>query len=232
MPFFLTDRAENAKELMDDPNCDREELFNTYRQFGVINSLISQWSKIYQQHIIPICKNLDRPCTLLDIGFGGGDIPINIAKWAQKDGLKIEITAIETDKRAYKYIQDITPPDNIVFKLISSTELLAQGNEYDIVISNHLLHHLDQSGLAQILEESKKLSRHAVLFNDLERSDIAYGLFNILSRPIFRSSFITRDGLTSIKRSYTKDELRQVAPNGWKVHRLFPFRLLLSYSHE
>lgn len=232
MPLFLTNRAEDAKELMDDPDCDREELFNTYRQFSVINSLISQWSKIYQQQIVPLCKELDHTCSLLDIGFGGGDIPINIAKWAKNDRLKIEITAIETDHRAYEYVQNLEPPDNISFKLMSSTELLARGGKYDVVISNHLLHHLDQSNLKQVLEESKKLSRYAVLFNDLERSDVAYGLFSILSRPIFRSSFITKDGLTSIKRSYTKDELQQVVPEGWQVHRLFPFRLLLSYNHE
>ena len=231
MPLFLSQRAANATELMDDPDCDRDELFNTYRQFSVINELISQWKKIYKKHISPICKRLERPCTLLDIGFGGGDIPIKLAKWANRDGHDIQITAIETDSRAYEFTKGLTIPDNVTFRLISSTELLKEDNKFDIVISNHLLHHLDKTGLAQMLKESKELSNHLVLFNDLERSDWAYTLFNIFSRPVFRSSFITRDGLTSIKRSYTKSELKQTVPDRWEVHRLFPFRLLLSYKH-
>ena len=231
MPLFLSQRAVDVKELMDDPNCDREELFNTYQQFSVINGLISQWSKIFSRHIAPLCRTLNQPCSLLDIGFGGGDIPLKIAAWAEKSGIEIQITAIETDRRAYDYVKKLEAPDNVTFRLASSTELLKEKKQFDVVISNHLLHHLNKSEFTQILEESKSLSRHLVLFNDLERSDIAYTLFNIFSRPVFHSSFITQDGLTSIKRSYTKHELQQTAPNEWDVNRLFPFRLLLTYKH-
>lgn len=78
---------------------------------------------------------------------------------------------------------------------------------------------------------AEKLSKTAVIFNDIRRSDWAYLLFNILSRPAFRSSFITEDGLTSIKRSYTFDELGELIPPDWKLETLFPFRLLLKYYH-
>lgn len=231
MPIVLEQRNENLKERMDDPDCDRQELFNTYEQFSVINSLISRWKDVYKKSIHSACTNPSKTYTLLDIGFGGGDLPIKISQWAKKDRINLDITAIETDSRACEYIESKNTPADIQFRQISSTELLKEDRSFDFVISNHLLHHLGGEELQQLLYEAKQMSNIRVLFNDIERSDLGYLLFNVLSRPVFRSSFITDDGLTSIKRSYTLNELKQEVPPGWMVKRIFPYRLLLSYDH-
>lgn len=231
MPFFLKHREKDAKERMDDPNCDKQELFNTYEQFSVINALISRWRSIYIEEIRAACGERDNNYTLLDIGFGGGDLPIKLSGWAKNDGISLDITAIETDERACEYVSKIDTPAEITFRQVSSTDLMEEGRSFDFVISNHLLHHLGDNELLQLLDESKALSRKKVLFNDIERSDTGYLLFNLLSRPVFRSSFITDDGLTSIRRSYTAEELRKKVPREWKVTRIFPYRLLLSYEH-
>lgn len=232
MPLFLSERNTAAIEWMDDPNCDKADLFNTYRQFGTVNSLISQWIKIYRKEIRPLPQKISRPLRMLDIGFGGGDIPLKLARWCRADGIDIDITAIETEPRALEFVNNLESPDNVNFHLISSSDLLARGKKFDVVISNHLLHHLGNSEFQNMLREARKLSTEKVLFNDIERSDLGWLLFNILSRPVFRSSFITHDGLASIRRSFTKDELVEMVPAGWTVQRLFPFRLLVSYHHE
>lgn len=232
MPLFLTERDTVSRERMDDPNCDRTELINTYRQFSTINSMISGWKSIYRTHIKPVLNDKNRHYSLLDIGFGGGDIPIKLAKWAQQDSINLRITAIETDPRALEFIRTIETSQHVDFKHASSSDLLEQKKKFDIVISNHLLHHLKGAEFEKLLREAKQLSTRTVLFNDIARSDIGYALFNIFSRPIFRSSFITEDGLTSIKRSYTLQELHEKTPDDWTVQRLFPFRLLLKYLHS
>ena len=232
MPLILNQRDTESTELMDDENCDRDALNNTYRQFSKINSLISGWKHIYNSRIKPVIKGSDRPYSLLDIGFGGGDIPIKLAQWAAHDKVNLHITAIETDPRALAYAQSIAIPENVTFMHCSSGAMVDSGRTFDFVISNHLLHHLNGHNFHQLLNESEQLSKRLVLFNDIERSDIGYALFNLLSRPVFRSSFITHDGLTSIKRSYTLEELRKQVPNSWDAERLFPFRLLLSYEHK
>jgi len=231
MPFFLAQRDTDSSERMDDPNCDHAELENTYRQFSTINSMISGWKHIYRKYIKAEFSARNRSYSLLDIGFGGGDIPLKLAKWAADDGIPLNITAIETDPRAVAFVETLNTPDNIQFEHCSSTDLLHRGQQFDVVISNHLLHHLNANQFQNILKESKQLSKKKVIFNDLERSDSAYLLFNVFSRPAFRSSFITHDGLTSIKRSYTLKELKKQAPEDWSVQRLFPFRLLLQYEH-
>lgn len=231
MNLFLSQRDTTSKERMDDPNCDLAELENTYQQFATINSLISQWRKIYRNEIRPLLvpNSLN---TMLDIGFGGGDIPLKLAKWASSDGFDLQLTAIDPDPRAFNFIQKIKTPGNVDFLQCPLSELDPVSSQFDFIISNHLIHHLTKKQLHQLLRQAKLLSTRKVIFNDIHRDDWAYFLFNLLSRPVFRSSFITEDGLTSIKRSYTKSELSKAVPEQWQVKALFPFRLLLTYDHD
>jgi 2-polyprenyl-3-methyl-5-hydroxy-6-metoxy-1,4-benzoquinol methylase len=232
MPFFLSERNTSLYEKMDDPTCSKEALYKTYRRFSVVNAIISRWKRIYQSYIRPLAAEKPGSFSLLDIGFGGGDIPLKMAKWAAADGFNLNITAIDTDQRALEYVQQLSSPNNIRFLQRSTTELLNQGEQFDIVISNHLLHHLAAGQMLQTLDEAKKLSKISVFFNDIERSDAAYLLFNLVSLPLSQGSFITQDGLASIKRSYTFRELQNRVPEEWNVERMFPYRLLLSYRHE
>jgi 2-polyprenyl-3-methyl-5-hydroxy-6-metoxy-1,4-benzoquinol methylase len=229
MPLFLSNRQPELKEIMDRQDCDQVLLENTYRQFATINLLLSQWKRIYKAHLLPLMKE-DKTYTLLDIGFGGGDVSIKMAEWAGKDGIDLVITAIETDERAYQYSQKLETPDNIHFRHCSSSDLVSENATYDFVISNHVLHHLSKEQTYTILEEAKSLATQKVIFNDIERSDLGYALFTTFARLLFRNSFIVTDGLTSIKRSYTQNELQKIAPEDWAVEQIFPFRLLLLYA--
>lgn len=231
MALFLSERDTQSRERMDDPYCDIQELENTYRQFDRVNNWISQWHYIYKHNIRPYMSQ-NTQYSLLDIGFGGGDIPINLAQWAAADNLDLQITAIDPDPRAISFVETLDYPPSIEFLQCELSELEPSQEQFDFVISNHLIHHLTKNELLKTLDRARNLSTTSVIFNDLRRSDLAYLLFNIFSRPLFRSSFITEDGLTSIKRSYTKEELAKVVPADWKVQNLFPFRLLLTYHYE
>jgi 2-polyprenyl-3-methyl-5-hydroxy-6-metoxy-1,4-benzoquinol methylase len=231
MPLFLSQRDTTSRERMDDPDCDLDELRNTYQQFSTVNSIITRWKKIYKREIRPDL-HFGSTQTLLDIGFGGGDIPLKISKWASEDGYNVNITAIDPDPRAFDFVQDLNREKSVTFMQCSLSDLDPEKQQFDFVISNHLLHHLSEKNLPVILNQAQELSKNMVIFNDIHRSDWAYAFFNLLSRPIFRSSFITDDGLTSIKRSYTTKEIAQKVPEGWQVTSVFPFRLLLTYRHE
>lgn len=230
MPLFLNTRQVDLIELMDKEDCDPKKLKNTYRQFSTINALLSQWKIVYRTILRPLMLDTQQVYTLLDIGFGGGDIPIALSGWAKKDGLRLKITAIEMDSRSIDFVQELPENPDIKYIHCSSSDLVRESKQFDFVISNHVIHHLDEFAFGAILKDAKTLAKRMVVFNDIERSDLGYLLFNIFSRPLFRHSFITEDGLTSIKRSYTKKELLKVISSEWKVRRLFPFRLLLIYE--
>lgn len=229
MSSFLSKRNPALIEEMDKDDCDHRLLENTYKQFPLINRLLSQWHRTYRNEILPLVSR-GRSYTLLDIGFGGGDVPINLAKWAEKDGIELNITAIDTDRRAYKYAHSYYSNGLVTWRCTSTRELLLNGEQFDFVISNHLLHHLHDNDVLTLLEEAKALCQRKVIFSDIERSKVGYTLFSIFSRLIFSHSFITNDGLISIKRSFTQPELRALVPDDWIVKHRFPFRLLLTHE--
>lgn len=225
---MLRERDAHAVEEMDRPGCDPARLDRTYAQFAVVNRAVAGWRGIYRTHLRPVLS-ADRATTLLDIGCGGGDVPVLLAAWAARDRRRLEITAIDPDRRAFEFALRRRRVDGVTFRQASTVELAAEGQCYDVVVSNHVLHHLDAAELPQFLAESALLSRGSVIHNDIRRSPAAYALFYAASWP-FPGSFIREDGLTSIRRSYTTAELRAAAPPGWAVAPRLPFRNLLTLN--
>lgn len=230
MPLFLSTRNTEIIEQMDDPNCDLRLLNNTYESFSSINRLIGGWRKIYRRKIRPLAENSTNPITILDIGCGGGDILRLLNSYLKKDGIAASFTGIEPDPRAIDFANSQPQPDHIRFRKTTSTELAKSGDMFDIVLTNHVVHHLDQNELEQICNDADQLSRRLALFSDIERSDIGYGIFRTLAPLFFRDSFIAEDGATSVRRSYTLSELRETLPEPWKVERMFPYRLIATLN--
>lgn len=211
---------------MDDPACNLEKLQATYRHFAAVNRRFSGWEQLYRRYLRPRLQP-GQTYTLLDIGFGGGDIPRNLLEWAQQGGVTLEITAIDPDARAAAFARTLPPTEGLRFLQTDTRTLSQTGARFDIVISNHLLHHLSPNDLRGLLADSSRLGQ-LVLHNDIVRSDSAFLGFALLTAARYPGSLITPDGLTSIRRSYTPAELRARVPEGWQVDRPLRYRLLLS----
>ncbi|MGQ2916291.1 MAG: methyltransferase, partial [Microbacterium aurantiacum] len=83
----LTARATALRELMDDPDCDPERLRATLRRFDTVNRLVSGWGGVYTRRIRPFLAGLGRPARVLDLGCGGGDVVVRLARMAARDGI-------------------------------------------------------------------------------------------------------------------------------------------------
>ncbi|WP_426995827.1 class I SAM-dependent methyltransferase [Pseudarthrobacter sp. N5] len=227
---FLRERAASAVEQMDSPDCDPDRLDRTYAQFSLVNGVVSGWRRIYQQKLLPLLS-AGSAISLLDIGCGSGDLPVMLARRAARDGLRLEITAIDPDARAFRFAMARPALPGLAFRQALSSDLVREGRTFDVVMSNHVLHHLSQPELQGFLADSVVLCRGSVLHNDLRRSAAAYALFSVGSLPL-RGSFIREDGLTSIRRSYTTKELEAAVPPGWLAERHSPFHQLLMYGSK
>lgn len=227
---LLRERAAHAIEEMDLPGCDPVRLDRTYAQFALVNRAVSGWRGIYLNQLRPRLRK-GSAATLLDIGCGGGDVPMMLSRWAARDGLQLEITAIDPDPRASRFASGRHADAGVTFRQSTAAQLASEGCSFDLVVSNHVLHHLAGDELPAFLAESAGLCHGRVIHNDLRRSPAAYVLFFAGSWP-FTGSYIRQDGLTSIRRSYTAAELQAAAPPGWTVLRRAPFRNLLVLDRD
>ncbi len=220
----LSRRDHELRELMDDPGCDLAALHRTYARFDLVNQLLSGWAATYRRRIRPLAEP-GRPLDVLDVGSGGGDVARSLARWAHRDGVELRITGIDPDARALAWAAgrtarwaarhpEVTPP---VFRRAASRELVAAGETFDVVISNHLLHHLDPDAVVAFVRDSQRLSRRLVVHNDLVRSAAAYRLYAVGVLPLAPGSFLRTDGLRSLRRAYVPAELRELAGPGWQV---------------
>jgi len=222
----LAERDVVLRELMDDPECDADRLRATLRRFGTINRLVSGWGRAHRSHIRPYLASLGRPARVLDLGCGGGDVMIRLARYAARDGLTAEWVGVDPDPRAIHVARGRAAPPEVTFRCADSTSLLADGERFDLVLSNHVLHHLSSAELASFADESRRLSRGLVLHGDIERGRIAYALYTVGITPFAPGTFLRTDGLRSIRRSYRADELGQVLGPAWRVDRPAWFRVL------
>jgi 2-polyprenyl-3-methyl-5-hydroxy-6-metoxy-1,4-benzoquinol methylase len=218
-------RATGLTELMDDPDCDPDALTRTYARFALVNRVVAGWRAIYRSRIRP-GLSADRTTTLLDIGTGGGDIPLALARWARRDGLALRITGIDPDPRAIAYTSALPADPDVEFLAASSSDLVGDGRRFDLVTSNHVLHHLDDAGLDALLADSAALAPR-VLHGDIARGRVAYSVYGPLSKLVARGSFVHVDGLRSIRRSWTPVELALRVPAGWRVEGALPSRVLI-----
>ncbi len=225
---FLAARDVTAVEDMDRPDCELERLNRSYARFPIVNAVVSGWRATYSSRIKPLLTTA-APTTVLDIGCGGGDVARSLARRAAADGYRLEVTGIDPDERAFHFANSAPPVEGVSYRKALSSELVSEGRTFDVVISNHVLHHLTAPELDSFLGDSERLCRRLALHNDLKRSRVAYALFWAGSWPLGVGSYIHGDGLTSIRRSYTAMELRAATPPAWTVESNGMWHNLLVY---
>jgi 2-polyprenyl-3-methyl-5-hydroxy-6-metoxy-1,4-benzoquinol methylase len=223
----LSRRATGLRERMDEPDCDPQLLHNTYRQFDRLNRLLSGWRRVYRTLIRPRLTDPGRRYSVLDIGCGGGGLLRDLYKWAGRDGYRLSLLGIDEDPRAIDFAAAQAGSDEISFLQTGSDSLAQSGEVFDVVLCNHVLHHIPEDKVVSFFRDAETLTRNMAVICDPVRSRCGYALFGCAASVLFRRSFIREDGLLSIRRSFTLAELEETVPAAWRVLPLAPFRALL-----
>lgn len=148
----------------------------------------------------------DQPVTLLDVGTGLADIPHAAARAARRLG--VQLTTIGLDGAASVLADARHRTSHVVCG--SAFALPFADASVDVVLCSQLLHHFAEDDATRVLRELDRVARREVIVSDLRRSWIAVTGFWCASFPLRFHRVTRHDGVLSVLRGFTTDELRDL----------------------
>lgn len=158
---------------------------------------------------------------LLDVGCGSADLPA-----ALMDALRRPLLVVGVD---IKLLHLIAAPPGIRRVVADVRALPFAPGAFDIVTASLFLHHFETSELPQVLRALYDLSTKVLVINDLRRAKVPYLFGKVMFPLLFRSRVSVTDGLISIRRAFTPDELAGAFAQAGipaRIRATAPYRLL------
>jgi SAM-dependent methyltransferase len=223
-------RLDHAEELLDAPRHDMDELAESLGHVAAVNRWLGGVSAVLL-HIKPLLQT-HATLRLLDVATGSADIPCAIARYARRRGSSIAITATDVHPQMLQVArQRCRSFPEILVESADALRLPYEDNSFDAVTLSLALHHFDRADQPRVLREMARVSSHIILVNDLARTRLNYVGSRLLGITLWRRNRLTRhDGPLSVLRSFTPDELQDVANRAGlhgKVHSHFFQRIVL-----
>jgi SAM-dependent methyltransferase len=215
-------------EILDDPNVDPDLMTRSLADVARSNSLFGGLSSAIDE-LKEVLDELPREATLLDVGTGLGDIPCRAREVARQNG--IELTTVGLDSAL-----ELARASRPVLTLAVCGDALRlpfADNSIDIVMCSQVLHHFAGVDALKLLREMNRVARVRVIVSDLRRSWIAAAGLWLASFPLRFHAVSRHDGVVSVLRGFTPDELvdtvRQAVARDPVVHRRRAFRVTTSW---
>ncbi len=217
-----------ADELMDDPALDAASYTAVLHDLARVNTLTL--ARRPTLHFLARAVGGRKRFSLLDVGFGDGDMLRAIARWAGRRGIVAELTGIDLNPRSKATAMEAAPGAPIEYLTGDYTTLAGRG--FDCVVSSLVAHHMTRTELVAFLRFMEAEAGAGWFVNDLHRHGFAYATWPLLARTMRWHPIVRSDGHTSIARSYRPAEwhaiLAEAGITQARVMRQFPFRLCVA----
>ena len=191
----------DAPEILDSDNCSPADVRATLRDLGRVNrwfgGIVTSRKMVERVAQVSGAKHF----SLLEVAAGSGEVPEVVQRMLERRGITLNVTLLD---RAHSHL----PRAN--HSVVGDALALPFADDaFDLVSCNLFAHHLQPQQLAQFVREGLRVSRQAVLINDLVRHPLHLALA-YAGYPIMRSRVAWLDGLTSVRRAYVPEEIRSL----------------------
>jgi SAM-dependent methyltransferase len=148
--------------------------------------------------------------SVLEVAAGFGEVPRAAARQLADQGISLDITDLDLMpshlQRGHRAL------------VADALALPFRDNSFDLVSCSLFVHHLRPDDVSRFAAEASRVSRRAVLINDLIRHPLHLALV-YAGFPLMRSHVSRVDGIASVRGAYVPEEMRKMLANGGPAAR-------------
>jgi ubiquinone/menaquinone biosynthesis C-methylase UbiE len=159
--------------------------------------------------------------SVLEVASGFGEVPKIAARQLVRRGITIEVTHLDRVR------SHLRPGNQSV--VADALALPFPDSSFDLISCSLFAHHLEPAELARFGAEALRVSRCALLINDLVRHPLHVALV-YAGFPLMKSYVSRFDGVASVRRAYVPEEMRRMltsrgAAQKIEISRHYLFRM-------
>lgn len=223
-------------EIMDRADLEEE----AHRRALVGLARLNWWSgaaRPYRKVVRRLASTVSGPLTVLDVAAGAGDLPLALARWANRQGIDLALATCDRSCRAVRWARRRGEAAGIeIDAFVHDVAKDDLPKRYDIVTSSLFLHHLSRDSALEVLARLALAARCVLVVCDLRRSPGSLALAAVASRLLTRSPVVHADAVLSARAAFTPEEAGLLATEagleGATVERCWPQRYKLTWWRE
>src|ERR1022692_4075918 len=202
--FRLRVSPRDLPELMDG-DCSYEDFRGCLRSLEQIN----RWLLGYRPTLDWLKRlpyGLRDPVHIVDVGSGGGDLLRQIAGWARRRDIAVQLTGIDLNPYAARAAAESTPKELGIAWVTGNVLAYRPEKPVDIVVSSLTAHHLEDEEIVALLRWMEATAQVGWFINDLERSEWSCRMFGWVERMVGGHRFVRHDGPVSFRRGFREED--------------------------
>ena len=233
MPDFS--RRATDDEWMDGDDVSQAEFADVMRDLARVNTLTLARRPTLAFVDAALRAMPGRPLTVLDVGFGAGDMLRAVARLCQRRDRAVRLVGIDLNPRSEAAARAATPAGMAIEYVTGDAYAWGAREPVDLIVSSLVTHHMDDGEVIRFLRWMERTASAGWLVNDLHRHALAYHGFRALAAAMRWHPFVRHDGPLSVARAFTRGEwserLRAADVDAARVAWWFPFRYCVERRH-
>ncbi|MFZ0731044.1 MAG: methyltransferase domain-containing protein [Candidatus Sulfotelmatobacter sp.] len=198
----------DSEEILDSNTCPPAEVESSLRDLCRINRWFGGVATTRDLIERVSAKTGKKWLSLLEVASGFGEVPRAASEQLAGKGITLDVTDLDRLPTHLRRGRRALVADALALPFSDAS--------FDLVSCSLFAHHLQPGELCQFAQEALRVSRYALLINDLIRHPIHLALV-YAGFPLMRSYVSRLDGVASVRRAYLPSEMRQILANGNKA---------------
>lgn len=209
-----------TSELLDTDKGTPTEVASSLRDLDRINRWFGGIRAT--EHLVEhVARAIHQPSfSLLEVAAGSGCVLRTASARLRDRGLSLQVTSLDRVPAHMDRGGRAVGGDAVALPF--------RNDSFDVVSCNLFAHHLSPEELVCFVAEGVRVSRFAVLINDLVRHPLHLALV-YAGMPLYRSRLTRYDAPASVRQAYTAEEMRTLLAGSTaarvEIHRHYLFRM-------